>query len=437
MEKRIESEKIDNIILLFIYTLVGLLKWFPILQTIGMIVVILGICYFSLKQELHKLAPLFIFFNSSILYFNGIAICDLFFVLYILSYLRGKRFLNKKHMHPMLLVFSIYAITVMASYDLLLGMEVLLSLVFCFLFLNDMLKRKLWMQFCDWYIIGILTATIYGIKIYIDSSINLLEGESFRYILTFTDPNYAGMFLSIGLYMLILLKNEFGVVKRYLGIAVCIVSILLTMSSSAIFCNVVVVVMLIFSKGLRNINLKLILKSSCMIIIFLFVFLGVIINYFPSAKRSLERFGEKVEFLKEGDLGNATTERSDLWNKHLDYFWNQENPIKILIGGNYLTDKGFDKRHFSVVSHEVYIDSLICFGCLGTMCYIVTVLHQLYNKWRKRKISPNHTLIFVISLIWTIYSFILSMFPFWAFVFFLFVDIKEEDSKIANKEFNT
>ena len=61
MEKRIESEKIDNIILLFIYTLVGLLKWFPILQTIGMIVVILGICYFSLKQELHKLAPLFIF----------------------------------------------------------------------------------------------------------------------------------------------------------------------------------------------------------------------------------------------------------------------------------------------------------------------------------------------------------------------------------------
>ena len=49
--------------------------------------------------------------------------------------------------------------------------------------------------------------------------------------------------------------------------------------------------------------------------------------------RSFERFEQKVELLKSGELGSATTERSDIWKKHFTIFWESKSPIKILIGG--------------------------------------------------------------------------------------------------------
>lgn len=429
--------KIENIVLIILYMLIGIAKWIPSIQDISMIVIIVGIFYFSLKDSLYKLAPMFIFFNSSILYFSGIAICDIFFACYLLCFLKKKIYLKKKHLHPMFLVFIIYTMLVISKYNLSLAVEVLLSLLFCYFFLNDLMAKDKWRQFCNWYIVGIFSATIYGIKNYMDALAGVaFEGESVRYTLSFMDPNYAGLFLSIGLYMLILLKDNFRLMEKIVGVTICIVSILLTISSSAILCNAIVALFLIFSNGFKNINIKVIFKYAIIIVTFMIILFGITKNYFPDAMRSFERFEQKVELLKSGELGSATTERSDIWKKHLQFFGNQKSPIKILIGGNYLTDRGFDAKHFSIVSHEVYIDSLVCFGLLGTLIYVVTVIHQFFYKWKYRNLSEDKKVIFAIILIWLIYSFILSMFPFWAFIFFMFLDVEEEIG-YENKKLNT
>ena len=106
---------------------------------------------------------------------------------------------------------------------------------------------------------GIFSATIYGIKNYMDALAGVaFEGESVRYTLSFMDPNYAGLFLSIGLYMLILLKDNFRLMEKIVGVTICIVSILLTISSSAILCKLLLLLLFLnyFLNGFKEYQYK-------------------------------------------------------------------------------------------------------------------------------------------------------------------------------------
>lgn len=140
---------------------------------------------------------------------------------------------------------------------------------------------------------------------------------------------------------------------------------------------------------------------------------------------------EKILQFQNGGIDDATTERSIIWKEHLEFFWNQDNFLQILFGGNYLTDRGMDYSKFSIVSHQVYIDALICFGVVGTVVYIMFIFRMLIKKWNSRKLSNTNQLSFVLLLLWIIYSFVLSMFPFWGFMLFLMIDIRNEVSTHA------
>ena len=73
----IESQKKASsldVILLMVYSIVGMSKLFPILNTISIYIVFAGLLWCTWKNQLYKIAPLFIFFNSSILFYAGTAI---------------------------------------------------------------------------------------------------------------------------------------------------------------------------------------------------------------------------------------------------------------------------------------------------------------------------------------------------------------------------
>ena len=419
---------IENATLVALYVLVGLLKTLPNLFNIVAVLVICSIFYYAVIGQLCRLAPLFLFFNSSILFFQGVALTDVFFAAYIFSTLLRRPYINKKNIHPMIIVFLLYSAFVISKFNFFLSVEIILTMLFLALFLNELYENKKWYIFCQWFIIALFSAMIYGLTAYLQES-TLNTNVSIRFVLAFTDPNYAGLFLSIGLYMLIFQKDNFLFLVRAIGIVACSCFILLTLSSSALICNVVV----LFVWGISNFP-KLVTKKNeiqkVVIFVIAAVFLICILQYFannmfPEMQRAIERFVEKILLFRTGNLDSATTDRSSIWNEHLNFYINQNNMWKVLFGGNYLTDRGFDTRYFDIVSHQTYIDSLLCFGLFGTGIYVASIINQLYTKWKRHIRSDNAYLIFIITIIWFTYSFILSTFPFWAFSLLLFINVKE------------
>ena len=428
----IESQKKASsldVILLMVYSIVGMSKLFPILNTISIYIVFAGLLWCIWKNQLYKIAPLFIFFNSSILFYAGTAITDLYFATYILVYIIKKPQIHISANNMLLAGFCLYCVFIVSAYSLQTAIAIILSFLALAFLLEELSDYNKWIKFCKWYIVALLAATLYGIGNYIDGiSSNIYS--TFRYTVTFTDSNYAGFFLSAGLYMAFFLKKELNAWIRWFVICVSLISILITISSSAIIANVCIISIIYLTGMNKKINTRIILKTVVFIVAGL-----LIINWsrsiFPGAERTFSRFMEKILQFQNGGIDDATTERSIIWKEHLEFFWNQDNFLQILFGGNYLTDRGMDYSKFSIVSHQVYIDALICFGVVGTVVYIMFIFRMLIKKWNSRKLSNTNQLSFVLLLLWIIYSFVLSMFPFWGFMLFLMIDIRNEVSTHA------
>ncbi len=423
----LNKNKIDNIVLSFIYILVGLSKLVPSLGVIPVLSVIVGIVYCAYRGVLYKLAPIFIFFDNIILYFAGVAVEDIFCAVYIAIFLLRSSKLKTNASTALLVYFICYSLFVVLQHNMMLSIRIILSLVYLIVLIMDLSKRETCTKFCKWYTVAFLAATIYGIGNYLEGSQNELYSV-YRYTITFTDPNYAGMFASAALYIAVFLKNEFRPFGRYFIIAVSAISILMTVSSSALMVNALILLIIaaFTISHQRKPNLKGIVRFLLFVLV-AFAVLSYAVKIFPGIAETFDRFVGKIDLAQTGNIGKATTARSDIWARHLDYFWNQDSVMKSLFGGNYLTDRGFDKTIFSTVSHNVYVDSLICFGLIGTLFYVIFILYRLIKKIRKFSSSPYNKLSFVLMLLWFFYSFILSMFPFWGFLLFLLNDFGNEE----------
>lgn len=427
------NETLGNAVIAVVYLTVGASKLFPVLNIVSIYMVLGGVLYCAWRNQFFKLAPLFIFFNSSILYYAGTALVDVYFVAYIVIRIMKKPLVRLGRHHIVLVGFASYCICVISAFSFSTAIAIILSFFALAILIEELSDRAIWVQFCKWYIVALFSATLYGIGNYIEGISNSLY-STFRYTATFTDPNYAGFFLSAGLYMALFLKRELSKWIRYSVICVSIISILITISSSALIANAGIIAILYFSgMGNRKVSVSAVGKVIACIIAGVLL-LNWAYDVFPGVERTFSRFAEKIMQLNAGGIDSATTDRSVLWKEHLDFFWNQDNLIRILFGGNYLTDRGMDYSKFSVVSHQVYVDALICFGLVGTVLYIVYIVHQLIRKWKVRRVSDENKLSFALTLLWIFYSFILSMFPFWGFMVFLMTDIRNEVNRNAYKE---
>lgn len=429
MPVTINQKQVNTILLVLLNFLVGFSVYFPSLIGIAFLLICFLLISLFLTDELFKLAPVFLFFNTSILYVNGFSIVNIFFLIYILK--NFNTHIKMPKVPLIFLIFFLYVVFIIGLNNFSLSIEILISLIFLIFLLKDLFNCKKWDDFCFWYIVSMTAAIVYGvINLF---SRNMESGN--RLVLAFTDPNYAGMFLSIGLYILIFKKKIFNSLIRWILIVVTICSIFLTISSTALLCNILIFIILLFDLNkMVKLSVSNVLKYTFIILSLLF-FVYVLVKLNPELSRIFERFLEKLNFINNNGLSQATTGRSDIWIDHMNFFFNQKNIFNLLFGGNYLTDRGFDTFKFSIVSHQVYIDSLITFGLIGTTIYIIDVFKQLRKKFINRTKTSNGRLLFIIAFIWFIYSFGLSMFPFWGFILFLFVNVREEGLS-ENKKFS-
>lgn len=425
---------VEVIIYVLSYFAVGITAIFPSITNCVNVYVIVVLMYSTYKDRLVCLAPLFLFFNSTILYFNGIAISNIYFALFTINEMLRRQSINKKSLHLVLLMFSIYAVVVVSNFSIMLSIEFVLIFIFVTFLLENVYSNDNWELFVSWYLAGLFSASLYGLVAWGN---NIANGVTRRFMLAFTDPNYAGMFLSIGAYLVLYGEVKNTILKCFLLIVIAL-EILITMSSTAILCNLLVILFIIidnFSIFLPKKNYRINIKrlSTDIIGIILIVVAIVLVKKMPDSimSDSVNRFFQKMAGASAG-LSESTTGRSDLWAKHMRIFQDNSDIWRWLFGGYFITDRGFDSRYFTVVSHEVYVDSLLCFGVVGTTVYVISILKEIVSKWRNRSLSKVHKQIFIVAVIWLIYSLGLSMFPFWGFSFMLFVTVQNERNTKKN-----
>ena len=420
----------DIIIYALSYIAVSIIAIVPSITNYVDLFVLAVLLYAAYKDDLVCMTPMFLFFNSTILYYNGVAISDVLFAVFIVNEVLRRPRIDKKNLHIVFLFFIIYAVVVVSDFNVMLSVEITLIYIFVIFLLQNVYDENNWKKFTVWYLVGLFSASLYGLVSWTN---NISSGVTRRFMLAFTDPNYAGMFLSIGLYIVLFSDAKNGLLKKLLLIAI-VSEILITMSSTAILCNLILIMILMIDNLIKVIKQRSQKISTNQLLGYAAAFAVIIAAIICIQKAnnsimadSINRFVQKITGMNAG-LSESTTGRSDVWAKHLKIFEEKSGILKKLFGGFFITDRGVDPRYFTIVSHEVYVDSLLCFGVIGTMIYVLTILKQLISKWTLRSVSNEHKQIFCIVVIWLIYSFGLSMFPFWGFSFMLFVTIRDERS---------
>lgn len=132
-------------------------------------------------------------------------------------------------------MFIIYAAVIVSDFNVMLSVEIVLIYIFVTFLLQNIYDENNWKIFTTWYLVGLFAASIYGLVSWTN---NMSNGVTRRFMLAFTDPNYAGMFLSIGLYIVLFGDVRNKLLKKLLLIAI-VSEILITMSSTAILCNLI------------------------------------------------------------------------------------------------------------------------------------------------------------------------------------------------------
>lgn len=387
------------------------------------IIISLIIIYFILKNlndNLYKLMPMFIFFYSKLVLPYGIVVFRIYSITYVIY--RLCKGINIKYKLNIYIFLTIYYLFVVIRLKVSIGLSLIFDLTFIFFYFTeinrDIIKKR---NFFKFYVISSFSAVIYGIfnknlmglTIYANGDIVELS----RFLATFNDPNYVGLFINISIVILLItniFKNSF--IKKIMLITFYL-ALIATMSMTALICNFLFISILLFLKF----NIKKVLIYFLMLFCAINIYNISLQNDMGFISKFSLRIEDKLKMSEKGDFNYLTSNRDVIWENNIQYYLNQNN-FKKLIGFNFISDYGIDKN-FKHVSHQFYIDLLINFGLIGTVIFLFFIILDIVNKiinYRKEG-SDFYLAEIFIKVLWLFYGLSLSMFPGWYFIIFIFL----------------
>lgn len=247
------------------------------------------------------------------------------------------------------------------------------------------------------------------------------------------DPNCSGMYLLIGLFIFLFYCKK---MKLYIKIPIvlCFLTAVFYTASVTTFVFLLLIIclyVLLLANSTKKIKIMCGLFTLAMLAF-------VIMNYFEidvSQNETMARFIEKLTAAESGDLSSATTGRTELWFKYIDYYINQ-SPIKILFGGNTVQIDGISLGTTELVSHNTYIDFFIRFGLFGgvflTGLVVYKVAHAFWVYFKTKTDSEYCFLkLLVAGFSFTVSYFSGPLFVMIVIVLFLFEDnLKSKTNKL-------
>jgi hypothetical protein len=139
-----------------------------------------------------------------------------------------------------------------------------------------------------------------------------------------------------------------------------------------------------------------------------------------------ERLLNQYTQIVRGEIGDATSLRTDIWRGYVEYFFNEQGLAKQLFGGNivniYGVEKNFAHMTWDAAPHNANVDMFMSIGAVGTLvvyyAFCKSMLHDIKNlKGEHHSISAMRIIVRTVMLI---YTFSLSMFlSYGFFIFFI------------------
>lgn len=381
---------------------------------------------FATTKHMYLAFPIMLFYYESFGIFMGMSVYryySLLFLFVTVLHLKNFEFYALQMVSAVIIAF--YCIALVAPDDLRRAVFVIVDMV-CVLFLvnHHLTDREKLEKFFKVYALIALCTYVTGLVVnqtrvfdrYVDGKVVQIVRSN----TTFEDPNYAGFFMTIAVFAVVVLKL-FSPKIRWLIVAGLYAIILTTISMTAIIVNVALwMVYLLFTK---KSNIKMIIA-----VVLIFALLFGLYSYgeahpdTPVLGSMSFRISEKLEALEEGDMGSVTTNRSDLSQRHIDYF-KEQSIFKMLIGLNQASTIKSNIGGLRGVAHNEYIDLLLNIGILGTIMMLLYVLKRTIDVIKNFKETEDRRslLIFMVKLVWLLYGFSLTMFGDYRFMFALFM----------------
>lgn len=412
-----------NVLLCMIYLAPLFLVINPSFTTISSIIIIgISIIIWG-SDKFYYIFPVFILFSGELLLPGDISAYRVFSLLLFFKIILSKSPTIEKVILIPFSIIAFYCFLVIALYDYILSFIIIFDLFLMILYISIFIRKNISIFF-NYFIFATVIACIYG---WFMQALNLktfiiIDNEWVqvsRFIGTFTDPNYFGFFINIAIFAVIILNNFKYKNLKIVVLIFLYVSLLATLSVTGFICNVLMLG--IYFALSKTVKIKYIL-TVILIGGLLFLNLDFLASTnYPAISDAAKRITSQLSLGADKDTSAVTTGRSDIWKEHIEYYL-QQPIIKILFGGNFVTDAGIDPQ-FNYVSHQAYIDMLLNYGLLGTLVmilFLIIMTLKFVSNYFKTK-NEEYLLLIIIKLIWIIYAFGLSMFPSWIFNLFFFL----------------
>lgn len=415
----ISSNKTSLLIPVLAYLFICTVLSGVIPQTILSLGIVIGFGLLFLMNKLYLAFPFLVFYYSVYGTLFGLSVFRIFtlFVIFNLLVKASSKITIKSKYLPILLVYSLFLITVMMPINMREGFFLLFDIICCLSVINDItsdnevlsLFFKVYSLVC---ISSFITGTITGNSI----------GDEYNYLrftATFEDPNYMGFCFTVAIFSIITLKLFSKKIRCLLVIALYAM-LLSSLSITAILANILLWIFYLLITKRLNLPVALIIITVIILLVSMFNY-GLENPDAPVLGDLSARINEKLQSLDSGDISDVTTGRTELSKYNLNYYLSL--PAFNLIFGGTPVNPRYVHPDLRSVSHNEYIDLLLNVGVLGTLVMVGFFIFSYWSYLKKYlHFRDKHDLcLLIIKSIWLIYSFTLTMFIDFRFTFIFLI----------------
>ena len=405
---------------------IGLLAVFYLLPLLGVIkescfalvslLLLVLIAYFAFTEHFFSLYPLLFFFYEYLVGPGNIVVYRAYTLVFIarfaflavLTFLRGgKLYFSIPRSALLLSLFLCLAVGASGGWISPLGSVI--DLVFTFCYFSGMREEsgeeRRYSEFCVFFVIAAMLSAVSGFFLGDAISSLLVGGIDDRYTATLEDPNYLGFYLNVAIAIVLLHPFFKNLLLKLPCLAVLYVALVASASITGILCNAVTLlfcfVCLIIMRKMDMKKLGSVLLCGagagtlCVI---------ATKKSWGSFSQTALRILEKAENVIVGDLSELTTNRVDLWQRHLRLYFEQPY-VNQLFGGTFSSALGVNKDIFKYATHQEFISVMLTLGLVGLAFYSVFLVSAIAEDVRRNTVSKENACIRLsMNVIWLVYA---------------------------------
>lgn len=361
-------------------------------------------------NDIYLAYPFMIFYNELYGTVLGLSVYRIFSFLFLASVLfkvTRQTKVDTKKLLP-IAVYFLYCIAVLGPFNVQRAIFAFVDVICVALFTGQLMSKVKIKRFFTVYTFVCFVAFLTGIVVGNSMDYSSYYFETGRFMATFEDPNYMGMFYTIAIFAIISLKL-FSPKLRVLIVILLYAIILSSLSITAIVLNSILWMAYLYMA--KKINLKTLVIIICVIGILVGLYnYGLTNPDAPVLGALSHRLEEKIIQLDGGNIDDATTGRTDLSKQHFEYFMAQPF-FKKLVGGTSV-NSSYIVEELGMAAHNEYVDMLLNVGILGAIILLGYMLIKTveYFKAYRRTNDAHYLCLLMYKFTWIAYAMSLTLF---------------------------